>query len=104
MCADLNPIFRDRARLAFLYITCATLQSVGSLARDARIVRLHDIAVAAGRFSCYILGNVLIVPVLSERGNQFRALVHVSDEFGCDINIAHNEDNDLSGDRQFIHL
>ena len=24
--------------------------------------------------------------------------VHVSDEFGCDINIAHNEDNELSSD------
>ena len=43
-------------------------------------------------------------PVLPERGNQLRALVHVSDEFGCDINIAHNEDHELSSDRQFIHL
>ena len=42
-------------------------------------------------------------PVLLERGNQLRALVHVSNEFGCDINIAHNEDNELSTDRQFIH-
>jgi len=42
--------------------------------------------------------------VLLERGSQLRALVHVSDEFGCDINIAHNEDNELSSDRQFIHL
>jgi hypothetical protein len=30
--------------------------------------------------------------------------VHVSDEFGRDINIARNEDNELSSDRQILHL
>ncbi len=43
-------------------------------------------------------------PVLLERGSQLRTLVHVSDKLGCDINIVHNEDNELSNDRQFIHL
>jgi hypothetical protein len=48
--------------------------------------------------------DVFGAPVLLERGNQLRALVHVSDQFGCDINITHNEDNELSSDCQFIHL
>ena len=30
--------------------------------------------------------------------------VHRSDEIGCDINIVHNEDNELSSDRQILHL
>ena len=50
---------------------------------------------------------VYSAPVLLERGFELRALVHVSDEFGCDINIAHNEDNEdneLSSDHQILHL